>query len=156
MLRLAAEADAPAVAALDLEAFGVDAWSPSSVEAELTGEGRCTVVAVEGRQLLGYAITSRCDDVVDLHRIAVRPAHRRQGLAHDLLAACLDRARGERADRVLLEVSADNPGALAFYAAEGFTAIDRRRRYYRDGSDAVVMRLPLAVGCGGPVRGQRR
>jgi ribosomal-protein-alanine N-acetyltransferase len=28
--------------------------------------------------------------------------------------------------------------------------IDRRRRYYRDGTDAVVMRLPLAAAhCGG-------
>jgi ribosomal protein S18 acetylase RimI-like enzyme len=41
--------------------------------------------------------------------------------------------------RVLLEVSARNDGALAFYATEGFTEIDRRPAYYRDGSDAVVM-----------------
>ena len=43
------------------------------------------------------------------------------------------------ATRILLEVSADNAGALAFYEAEGFAEIDRRRRYYRDGSDAVVL-----------------
>ena len=40
---------------------------------------------------------------------------------------------------MLLEVSARNTGALAFYGAEGFTEIARRRRYYRDGADAVVM-----------------
>ncbi len=50
---------------------------------------------------------------------------------------------------MLLEVSARNGGALAFYAAAGFTEIDRRHRYYRDGSDAVVMRLPLGPRCGG-------
>jgi [ribosomal protein S18]-alanine N-acetyltransferase len=156
MLRPAAVSDAVAITALDSEVFGPDAWSGSSVEAELAGAGRRTVVAIEAERLVGYAITSRADDVVDLRRIAVRPSHRRQGLAHDLLAACLDRARHERADRVLLEVSADNPAALAFYAVEGFTEIDRRRRYYRDGSDAVVMRLPLAVGCGGPRPERRR
>ena len=36
-------------------------------------------------------------------------------------------------------MSADNDAALAFYAGEGFVEIDRRRGYYRDGSDAVVM-----------------
>ena len=50
---------------------------------------------------------------------------------------------------MLLEVRADNRGALAFYAEHGFVEIDRRLRYYRDGTDAVVMRLPLVTGCGG-------
>ena len=46
---------------------------------------------------------------------------------------------------MLLEVSAGNAGARAFYAAEGFVEIDRRRRYYRDGSDAVVMARETSV-----------
>ena len=36
---------------------------------------------------------------------------------------------------------------LAFYAARGFVEVDRRPRYYRDGSTAVVMRRQLG-GCG--------
>jgi ribosomal-protein-alanine N-acetyltransferase len=46
---------------------------------------------------------------------------------------------------MLLEVSAANQAALALYEAAGFEEIDRRRRYYRDGTDAVVMRLRLAA-----------
>ncbi len=46
-------------------------------------------------------------------------------------------------DRVLLEVRADNGPALAFYARAGFAEIDRRRRYYRDGTDAIVLELDL-------------
>jgi glucose-1-phosphate adenylyltransferase len=30
----------------------------------------------------------------------------------------------------------------------GFVEIDRRPRYYRDGTTAVVLRLPLVKGCG--------
>ena len=44
---------------------------------------------------------------------------------------------------MLLEVREDNAGALAFYAAGGFAEIDRRRRYYRDGATAVVLRGPV-------------
>jgi len=43
------------------------------------------------------------------------------------------------ARRLLLEVSAENEVALRFYATAGFAEIDRRRRYYRDGSDALVL-----------------
>ena len=49
---------------------------------------------------------------------------------------------------MLLEVREDNAGALSFYAAREFVEIDRRRRYYRDGTTAVVMRRSLIEGCG--------
>jgi ribosomal-protein-alanine N-acetyltransferase len=147
-LRPAAVSDVAAVSALEEQLFGVDAWSPAVLARELTGPGRTAVVAVSGDEVVGYGITMGSDDVVDLQRIGVHPECRRAGLAHALLAELL---AGAAADRMLLEVSAVNRGALAFYAAEGFTEIDRRRRYYRDGSDAVVMRLPL-----GPARGGER
>ena len=44
---------------------------------------------------------------------------------------------------MLLEVSEGNEAAVAFYAAHGFTRIDVRPRYYRDGSDALVLRRTL-------------
>jgi ribosomal protein S18 acetylase RimI-like enzyme len=90
--------------------------------------------------VVGYAVTMTSADVVDLQRIAVDPGHRRAGVAHRLLARVTEQAR---ADRMLLEVSAANVGALGFYAAEGFGEIDRRRRYYRDGTDAVVLQRVL-------------
>jgi ribosomal-protein-alanine acetyltransferase len=135
ILRPATADDVDAVASLEGEVFGADAWSQDSVRSELTGERRVTLVAC-APEVVGYAVTAAVGDVVDLQRIAVHPAHRRHGLARLLLAAVSERADG---DRMLLEVSAGNTAALAFYAAEGFTEIDRRRRYYRDGSDAVVM-----------------
>ena len=37
----------------------------------------------------------------------------------------------------------------AFYAVAGFVEIDRRPRYYRDGTDAVVLRASLGTAmCG--------
>ena len=62
----------------------------------------------------------------------------------------VDAARRTVADRLLLEVREDNREALAFYAGQGFVEIDRRPRYYADGTTAVVMRRPLVRGCGGP------
>jgi ribosomal protein S18 acetylase RimI-like enzyme len=88
---------------------------------------------------VGYAVTARAGDAVDLQRVAVLPALRRRGLARNLLAALVDGL----AAPVLLEVSELNSRAIALYRAEGFTEIGRRRRYYRDGTDAVVMARPV-------------
>ena len=133
-IRPATAADVDALAALEADLFGADAWSRASVGAEVAA-GRVLVADDEG--IAGYVVTLATGDVLDLMRIAVRPDRRRHGLAHALLeAAWTDR-------RMLLEVSERNAGAIAFYAAEGFTEIARRDRYYRDGSAAVVMeRLP--------------
>ena len=132
ILRPATVEDVPAVTALETELFGADAWSTGSVRDELTGARRTAVVACDP-EVVGYAVTMTAGDVVDLQRIAVAASHRRQGLARRLLEAVAPDGR------MLLEVGAGNTAALAFYAAEGFAEIARRRAYYRDGSDAVVM-----------------
>jgi ribosomal-protein-alanine acetyltransferase len=131
-LRPATAEDVPAVHALEVQVFGVDAWSEPSVREELTDLRRRAVVACDDA-VVGYVVTSVVDDVVDLQRLVVHPGHRRRGLARALLAAVREDTR------MLLEVSAGNEAALRLYAAEGFSEIHRRPRYYRDGSDAVVM-----------------
>lgn len=137
-LRPASADDVAAVHALEQSLFGPDAWSEQSVREELTGSRRTAVLACysdsPGR-VVGYAVSLVVGDVVDLQRIAVQPEHRRLGLAGRLLAEVRPVEVA-----MLLEVSATNAGALAFYAAEGFVEIDRRARYYRDGSDALVLR----------------
>jgi ribosomal-protein-alanine acetyltransferase len=149
-LRPAGPSDVPALVALEQALFGADAWSEAAVTSELLGVGRHFVVAVEDAEVLGYAVTMRSADIADLQRIGVRPDRQRQGVARALLDEVLAEAGSHGADRVLLEVSAVNRAALGFYAASDFMEIDRRRRYYRDGSDAVVMRRSLGrARCGG-------
>ena len=99
------------------------------------------------KSVQGYAITMTVGDIADLQRIGVHPARQRSGVARELLLEAMRAAKGARADRMLLEVSAANTAAVGFYAAAGFTEIDRRARYYKDGSDAIVMRRSLARGC---------
>ncbi|WP_323792359.1 ribosomal protein S18-alanine N-acetyltransferase [Nocardioides sp.] len=151
VVRAAAPADAAAIADLEVENLGRDAWSAGLVEQGVSGElptVQYVVAEVDG-SVVGYAAASIVADIAELQRIAVTPAHRRTGLAAALLAAVVAAAKQQGADRMLLEVREDNAGALAFYAEQSFVEIDRRRRYYRDGATAIVLRLPLLTGCGG-------
>lgn len=151
MIRPATAADAETIAALEADCQGIDAWSENLVREGVTGDLptiRYLVAEQDGR-IDGYAVASYAGDIAELQRIGVAEHARRTGLATALLAAVVAEAPATGANRMLLEVRENNTGALAFYAARGFIEIDRRPRYYKDGTDAVVLRLPLVAGCGG-------
>lgn len=151
MIRAATVADVQAIAALEDEALGADAWSEGLVHEGVIGNLPTIhyLVAEHEAAVAGYAVASAAGDIAELQRIAVRPDARRSGLASMLLDEVVRLARADGADRLLLEVRDTNAGALAFYATRGFVEVDRRPRYYRDGAPAVVLRRPLVTGCGG-------
>ena len=153
-VRPAGADDVVAIAELERANLGADAWSAGLVAEGVIGALptiRYLVAQVEteaGSTVAGYAAASIVADIAELQRIAVDPAHRRAGLASELLDAVVAEARTAGADRLLLEVREDNAGAIAFYGARDFVEVDRRHRYYRDGTTAVVMRRSLGRGCG--------
>lgn len=141
MIRPITRDDAAAIAAIEREAFGDDAWSDALVDLELTAPGRVVVAAERDDALVGYASAAVIADVADLTRIAVRPDARRSGTARALLRTLLELSAERGAARMMLEVADTNEAALGFYAASGFAEIARRRDYYGRGVDAVVMEL---------------
>lgn len=148
MIRPAEADDGPAIAALEQEAFGSDAWSDALVAEGLTGRipGALYLVAdgEEPSRVIGYAAASLFADVAELQRIAVAPACRRNGVASALLERVEREARLRYSERLLLEVRDDNSAALAFYARRGFTEVNRRPRYYADGTTAVILERRLS------------
>lgn len=141
VVRSATEDDADLIIDWEQRIFGPDAWPGSLVPLE------STLVAETDGEPAGYLVATTAGDVADLERLAVEPARRRQGVAAALLAAALPVVRRHGAQRMLLEVRADNQGARAFYADAGFIQIGQRAGYYRDGTDALVLSLRLG-GCG--------
>jgi [ribosomal protein S18]-alanine N-acetyltransferase len=150
-VRAAVLADVEVVAALEAEAFPEDAWPTGYLAEAIAGRLHGVVVQVAeetdqtdaGGTVVGYAITAVVYEIAELQRIAVTQRHRRRGLAAALLDAVLDDARGKQAERLLLEVRETNAGALAFYERAGLVEIDRRPRYYRDGTTAIILQRQL-------------
>ncbi len=144
-VRLAGPDDSAAVTALERDALGSDAWPPGLVSEGVSGRVPTTLYLVAtDDDVVAYAAVSIVADVAELQRIAVAATHRRTGLASGLLARVEHEALNRYADRLLLEVREDNHGACAFYAARGFTEIDRRPRYYADGTTAVILEKDLS------------
>jgi ribosomal-protein-alanine N-acetyltransferase len=71
------------------------------------------------------------------------PEFEGKGIGSAVLTELIEEARRRRAADVLLEVRADNPRAQQLYLRFGFEQIHVRPRYYRDGTNALIMRLEL-------------
>ena len=79
--------------------------------------------------------------------LAVRPAARRAGAGFALMRALGAEAGRRGAQELFLEVSERNAPARALYGACGAVEAGRRRRYYANGADALVLRITLTP-CG--------
>jgi [ribosomal protein S18]-alanine N-acetyltransferase len=143
-VRPAATADLPRLAELEAAGFA-EPWSPEMLAAELTHSGSVVLVAAagDGRAPSGYACFRQAAGEAELLRVAVAPEERGRGIAGQLVAAGLERLRAAGVTSCFLEVRPANASALALYRALAFEPRGRRRAYYRDGSDALVLRRDL-------------
>ncbi len=118
--------------------FQADSWPWIDILAALTFPETVRIVAEKDETLVGFVIGDRRRhrDMGWIASIAVHPAHRRQGLGARLLEAC-ERDLDTRHIRLSLRPS--NQGALELYQKHGYSQVDRWRRYYRGGEDALVM-----------------
>lgn len=141
-----------AVAALESQVMGSDAWSEALVADELGRADRVWWAAYAAdpkmpltaeAPLVGYAGGWVVDGDVQILKVGVDPAWRRHGIARALLARVADDARNLGARTSSLEVRAGNTGAQALYEALGYRSLGKRPRYYSDGEDAVIMEGPL-------------
>ncbi|MGN7199238.1 ribosomal protein S18-alanine N-acetyltransferase [Arthrobacter sp. SAFR-044] len=136
--------DVPAVGALEHQLFPIDAWPVQMFLDELSQpETRRYLVAETRDGIVGYAGLMCIEPIADVQTIAVVPHYEGRGIGSRLLTQLIDEARRRGAADVLLEVRADNPRAQQLYVRFGFEQIHIRPRYYRDGVDALIMRLQL-------------
>lgn len=138
-------AHAADVAAMEKETMGSDAWSASLVADELPRKDRTWWAAYDGQRLVGYCGGWSVAGQVQILKVAVDAAYRRQGVAAELVARVASDARDLGATEMTLEVRASNTGAQAFYEKLGLKNIGVRPHYYSDREDAVIMTGPLPV-----------
>jgi ribosomal-protein-alanine N-acetyltransferase len=134
-------AHAAAMAAIHAAAFpAAEAWGEDAIALQLGLPNVFGLIDARGGMLLGR-ITAEEAEVLTL---AVDPAARRQGIASALLRAAKAEMQAQGCLRVFLEVAIGNQAARALYQREGYFEVGRRRRYYADQSDAIVLRMNLS------------
>ncbi|MFN3596881.1 MAG: GNAT family N-acetyltransferase [Rubricoccaceae bacterium] len=150
LLRPATPADAPALAALDAEAFSAEGY-PVFVFRQWLDLFEGLVFVAEGAgpdagALAGYAAAGVAADGACgwILSAGVTPAARGRGLARRLAQAALDALAARGIREVRLTVAPGNAAARAVYRHLGFADEALVPDYFGPGEDRLVMRRVIA------------
>jgi len=138
VLRPVARHDLETVARIHAQCFPDDAWDVAALESVLAMAGAQSLLAEEGRDVIGLLFATVVREEAEILTFGVVPRWQRRGVARALLSGFYAHARALGASRVVLEVAADNAAALALYEAEEFRTVGLRHAYYQRGGGAAV------------------
>jgi ribosomal-protein-alanine N-acetyltransferase len=132
-IRAATRDDLSAVAAIQAASPQASQWDPASYL-----EYDC-LAAIEDDRVAGFLVSRQtAPGEREILNVAVELSARRRGVARRLIAAELERARGQW----FLEVRESNTAARNLYKACGFQEAGRRDSYYHDPPEpGIVMKL---------------
>ena len=119
-----------------------DGWSKQSLLDGLNSANLNGITAFENDELLGFITYSVNQDFAELNDILVAPKARRKGIANALMGEFISLLKGQT-QKIFLEVRASNESAQALYFKWGFCKLSTRKKYYKDGEDALVLQKEL-------------
>ena len=128
---------------IEHECFGPEAYPSTTFIDLLRLYGDFFFVAEAGGEVVGYISGIAMGERGHIVSMAVSPRHRRRGLGWALLSKLLDRFRKAGVKTVSLEVRIDNHAAISLYRKAGFRRVGVVKKYYSNGTDALLMALIL-------------
>jgi len=131
-IRSVRHGDIAELAIIHAQCFPDEAWDASALATVLSLPGTSgRVASSEAAELAGFLIAQCLGEVAEILTLGVAPAERRRGIARALLLDCSREAGALGAERIVLEVAADNVAGSALYQSLGFTRQGTRHGYYR-------------------------
>ena len=150
-IRRAVRADLLAMLRIERASFS-DPWSEETLATALALDRMLVLVADErgdapgdgAPKLVGYVVALVIAPDAEIADLAVAPGARRRGVGRALLARGLEELAAMDVRAVHLEVRESNMEARTLYESTGFTAVGRRRGYYRRPiEDALLLKREI-------------
>ncbi len=117
-----------------------DFWNVDILKDELTSDTSQFICAKYENKIVGFAGIKIILDEADLMNIAVKKDYRRQGIATLLLNHILTICQEKGIKTIHLEVNEENFSAISLYQKLGFKECGRRKQYYDNKYDAILMK----------------
>ena len=128
--------DIPQVVLLEEQFLG-ETLGSEMLENELENEFMCFLSAKDNKKVLGYIGAYVINGELEILNFVVDGLHQRTGIGTLLFNELLNRYHDAKS--VVLEVREQNEKGINFYKKNNFNVISKRKHYYKNGDDALVM-----------------
>ena len=136
-IRLATINDLNKIYYIEKKVFN-DYWSIDLIESELNDQEHSEVSVLEiNKKIIGYIFQRKIFDDNHIINLAIDIPYQHKGYGRFLLMKILEKDKNDT--NVFLEVKEANLPAIKLYIDLGFEEVDRKDRYYSDGSNAIFM-----------------
>ena len=130
--------DLEQIFALEKIVFKNEAWTIDMLKIELLCKNNSeTLIIEENRLIIGYFIYRKLFSEYHILNIGVSPLRQKEGIGGILLKDFLNDL--ENISTVFLEVKKSNFPAINLYKKNGFKVVGERKKYYKNGSSALLM-----------------
>ena len=121
---------------IDSDTIGL--WTKKQWEFEFKKRGVKVVAILLNREIIGIYVVQIIIDEAQLNFFSIKQKYRRKGYGSYLMRNLIKQCEKLSVKKVLLEVSDKNLIAEVFYNKFKFLTVGRRKKYYKNGSDAVL------------------
>ena len=122
----------------ELDLISIKHWSQNQWKNELEKDYVTAIGIYLNNSILGVCVFHKIYEEAEIRYLSVHPAYKRRGLGKKLIYEIFKECKNENIKKIFLEVSLKNKQALCFYDYLGFKTICVRKKYYKDGSDALM------------------
>lgn len=113
--------------------FGSESWTAEQFESSFNNKNSIFIVAKQNEKVVSFLVANDVVDSINLLLIATENSFKRRGYAKKLIETLL--AKGKK---VWLEVKETNIQAIALYESLDFKFLYERKKYYKDGQNALI------------------
>ena len=125
-------------------------WTPSILKSELESKNSKYIVALKGKEVVGFAGIIILPDGTEVTNIVTKKVERKKGIGKLLLDKLINMTITEKKEVISLEVNEKNIIAINLYKNFGFEKVGRKKKYdiekdkkkkkyYNEIDDAIIM-----------------
>ena len=127
----------------EIDLITIKLWNLKQWERELRKNYVYAFACFRNNQIIGICVFQKIFCNAELTYLSIHPTFKRRGLGKKLLKEIFKQCESFAIEKIQLEVSDKNLDALNFYHAFGFKTIGIRKKYYKDGSNALLQEKKL-------------
>lgn len=116
-------------------------WNANVLDKELENPLSDYIVAIENGEVVGYAGLWQPIDEGHVTNIVTKKDKRGNHIGSKMLEEIIKLAKNKNLKCVTLEVNEHNEAAIKLYKKYNFIEIGKRKKYYNNTDDAIIMTL---------------